>query len=1204
MKRIKGFGGGGKGGGGGGRVAQEAPDTLRSIAYANVLDLVCEGEIEGLADGMRSVYFNETPLQNENGSVNFSGASIFAVNGSQAQGHIPGFSAVENELLVATEVTADTPVVRQITNDDVDAVRVRVSLPQLTQQDTTNGDLNGAKVQFAIDIQSNGGGFVPQILGASWTGGVEVTSTTTARTTAPAYQMYINLKNTSGAVYEVQYKKQSDAVWLTDGLLSGKNLVPGKNIQGGKIGAALEIGFAGDITWVMPVRDLALWEMRVVVTSGTPQITTPFVGLVYNGGNVGSPFATIDGKTTSKYERSYRIELTGDAPWDVRVRRITADSTSVALQNKTFFESYTEIIDGKFRYPNSAIIGIRIDSSQFNSIPRRSYDIKMLRVKVPNNYDPVTRTYTGIFDGTFKVAWTDNPAWCFYDLLTNERYGLGGFIPEAQVDKYTLYAIGRYCDELVPDGQGGTEPRFTCNIYFQTREEAFNVINNMASIFRGMPYWSAGSITLGYDAPSDPVYQFTNANVIDGTFNYSGSGLKARHTVALVTWNDPEDFYRQKVEYVEDAAGIERFGIVQTEIVAVGCSSRGQANRVGRWILFTEQSETELVTFKTGIEGYTIRPSQIIQVADEMRAGTRRGGRVASATTTVVTLDADVSGFTGVVGGSLSLLLPDGSLETKTISAVSTTQVTVSSAFSATPANNTVWMIQTSTIESQLFKIISAVEQEDGVEITALAHNPGKYALVEQNLKLQPRQISLLSIIPGAPDNLQISENLYEQGADVLVQVNLSWSPSDGATGYQVSYKVNERNFVNLPVTSATSIELRDAIEGIYIFKVFALNPLGQRSLPTEVTAEVYGKTLPPADVTNFSMNIIGSEAHFTWAPVGDLDLSHYKIRHSRLTSGATYAEAVDLILRIARPGVTAVAPAMTGTYFIKAVDKVNNASVNAAEIVAIIEDIKGLNVVETVTESPTFPGDKVECHVVDGTLVLDTAADFDDLSGLFDDASGDFDGGGGTVSTVGTYDFSQIVDLGAVYTSRVTAFVEVGRVDYVNTFDSAEGLFDSRDGEFDGSPNAFDDTNVELQVSVTEDDPAGTPTWSAYRKFFVGDYKARGLRFRAILTSRDAQASPSISFLEVEVDMPDRVTSGDDITSGTDAGGKVVNFAPAFKVAPALGIAAQNLTSGDYYEIVSKTASGFTIRFKNSGGTVVDRTFDYTAVGYGELAA
>ena len=457
------------------------------------------------------------------------------------------------------------------------------------------------------------------------------------------------------------------------------------------------------------------------------------------------------------------------------------------------------------------------------------------------------------------------------------------------------------------------------------------------------------------------------------------------------------------------------------------------------------------------------------------------------------------------------------------------------------------------------------------------------------------------------PPGLAITDELAIISEEVLTKLVVTVS---GTSTFQDFYevqarKVGDADYTNLGQASGNRFELPNVEDGAtYEVRARSVNGLGVRSAYTTGSHQVVGKTTPPADVTNFSMNIIGTEAHFTWTPVADLDLSHYKIRHSRLTTGATYAEAVDLIFRIARPGVSAVAPAMTGTYFIKAIDKLGNASVNATEIVAIIEDIKGLNAVETITESPGFTGNKVECHEVDGILVLDTAVDFDDVSGLFDDVDGEFDAGGGTISTTGTYDFSQVVDLGAVYTSRVTAFVEVGRIDYVNTFDSAVGLFDSREGDFDGSPNSFDDTNVELQVSVTEDDPSGTPTWTDYRKFFVGDYKARGLRFRAILTSRDAQATPSISSLSVTVDMPDRVTSGDDITSGTAAGGKVVNFSPAFKAVPALGIAAQNLVSGDYYEIVSKSASGFTIRFKNSGGTVVDRTFDYVARGYGELAA
>jgi predicted phage tail protein len=1197
-KKIRGYGGGGggKGGGGGGsgRVAQESPDSLRSIAYASVLDLVSEGEIEGLAEGLKSVYFNETPLQNPNNSFNFTGATVVSTTGTQGQSYIQGFPNVENEIGVSTQVEFPAPIVRQISNSEIDAVRVTISIPALTQQNVSNGDINGASVQYAIDIQSNGGGYVPQILGAVWSSNtVNIASTTSAVANQPLYQIQMAVTDTSNsAVYVAQYKLQSSGTWLTAGITEKVDQTVDSYWD--------DYGYQENRTTVktftMPMQASGLWEMRIVITSGSPYISAV-------NGNYGTPFATITGKTTSKYQKSHRIELTGDAPWDIRVRRITADSTSSALQNKTFWDSYTEIIDGKFRYPNSAIVGVRIDAAQFDSIPRRSYDLKLLKVKIPNNYDPVTRTYNGVWDGTFAVAWTDNPAWCFYDLVTNTRYGLGDFIPEAQVDKWTLYAIGRYCDELVPNGFGGTEPRYTCNIYFQTREEAYTVINNMASIFRGMPYWASGAITLGYDAPADPVYQFSNSNVVDGSFSYQGSAIKARHTVALVTWNDPEDFYRQKVEYVEDADGIARYGIVQTEVIAVGCTSRGQANRAGRWILFTEQSETELVTFKTGIEGNQIRPSNIIQIADEARAGTRTGGRVASATTSVVTLDQNVSGIANIATGTLSVILPSGTLETRSISSVATSAVTVSPAFTETPAPNAIWMVQTSTLSLQTFRVTSIIEEADGLSVTALAHNPDKYAEVEQGLILAPRVISSLSIVPAAPNNLAASEILYEENADINVLVTLSWSPVDRATGYQVAYKVDDRNFVNLPVTSATSVDIRNAVEGTYTFKVFAINSIGKRSLPTELTTQIYGKTLPPANVTNFAVNIIGTQAYLSWTPVPDLDLAYYRIRHSRLTTGATYSDAIDIIDKVARPANTAVVPAMTGTYFIKAYDKLDYSSILATESVAIINDISGLNVVETITESPDYLGQKIECHPTDEGLVLDTAIDFDDVEGLFDDVEGLFDGGGGTTSTEGTYFFENYLDLGNIYTSRITAIVDVGRVDYVNTFDSKEGDFDAAVGEFDGDPDDFDDTNVELWVSTTDDDPNSSPAiWSAYRKFFVGDYKARGFRFKAVLTSTDETASPILKTLTISVDMPDRVIGGDDIVSGTGSGGYSVVFTPSFRVSPSIGIMGQNLQQGDFYEIPTKSASGFTIRFKNSSGTVVSRTFDYVAAGYGEL--
>jgi hypothetical protein len=512
-------------------------------------------------------------------------------------------------------------------------------------------------------------------------------------------------------------------------------------------------------------------------------------------------------------------------------------------------------------------------------------------------------------------------------------------------------------------------------------------------------------------------------------------------------------------------------------------------------------------------------------------------------------------------------------------------------------------MVQTSTLSLQTFRVTSIVEEADGLSITALAHNPDKYAEVEQGLMLAPRVISSLSIVPAAPNNLAASEILYEENADINVLVTLSWSPVDRATGYQVSYKIDDRNFINLPVTSATSIDIRNAVEGTYTFKVFAINSIGKRSLPTELTTQIYGKTLPPANVTNFAVNIIGTQAYLSWTPVADLDLAYYRIRHSRLTTGATYSDAIDIIDKVARPANTAVVPAMTGTYFIKAYDKLDFSSILATESVAIINDISGLNVIETITESPDYLGQKIECHPTDEGLVLDTAIDFDDVEGLFDDVEGLFDGGGGTTSTEGTYFFENYLDLGNIYTSRITAIVDVGRVDYVNTFDSREGDFDAAVGEFDGDPDSFDDTNVELWVSTTDNDPNSSPAiWSAYRKFFVGDYKARGFRFKAVLTSIDENASPILKTLTISVDMPDRVIGGDDIVSGTGAGGYSVVFTPSFKVSPSIGIMGQNLQQGDFYEIPTKSASGFTIRFKNSSGTVVSRQFDFVAKGYGEL--
>ena len=384
----------------------------------------------------------------------------------------------------------------------------------------------------------------------------------------------------------------------------------------------------------------------------------------------------------------------------------------------------------------------------------------------------------------------------------------------------------------------------------------------MASIFRGMPFWASGAISVGQDSPSDPVFQYNNSNVVDGDFVYSGSALKARHTVALVTWNDPEDLYKQKVEYVEDAEAMTRYGIVQTEVIAVGCTSRGQANRVGRWILYTEKDETELVNFKVGLDGNLVRPSDIIQVADQLRAGVRRGGRIGTSTAYDILVDGNASELSALTGSSLSVILPNGTLETRTISAVSGNTLTVGSPYSDVPQVNSVWIAESTGTSAQLFRVISIAEAADGFNISALEHDPSKYNKIENGLTLAPRTISALSTIPNAPTQLSADEALFYVGSDTVVTVTLSWLRSVGATAYEVAYKVGDNNYVTLPNTQAVSVDIPNATAGTYTFRVCAINSIGKRSIPAELTQSIGGKdglyTIDvPVNITADSQSVI-----------------------------------------------------------------------------------------------------------------------------------------------------------------------------------------------------------------------------------------------------------------------------------------------------------------------------------------------------------
>jgi hypothetical protein len=464
---------------------------------------------------------------------------------------------------------------------------------------------------------------------------------------------------------------------------------------------------------------------------------------------------------------------------------------------------------------------------------------------------------------------------------------------------------------------------------------------------------------------------------------------------------------------------------------------------------------------------------------------------------------------------------------------------------------------------------------------------------------------NLPDIFTVLPPGLTLSDRLQivnEQVASVLV-ADVTGGDSL-ARMYEVQVKKQgDSEWISLGQSTSNVFEFPFVEDGVfYDVRARVINALGVRSAFTTASRQIVGQTAPPQNVIGFMVNIVGNTAHFRWDAVPDLDLSHYKIRYSSLTTGATYSNAIDLIPKISRPATFATAAAMTGTYFIKAYDKAGIASTEAAQVVTLVDSIEGLNVIEVVNEHPLFLGNKTNTAAVDGVLQLDTAILFDSATGDFDSYFGLFDGGGGNISASGEYEFEDYVDLTSVFTSRVTASVEFIRLDYVNTFDAASGLFDERQGFFDGDESTYDDVNVEFYVSTTNNDPAGTPIWSEWRPFFVGDYTARAFKFKVILTSTDPQATPGISLLSVSIDMPDRVTSGDDIASGTAAGGKLVSFVKSFAVTPALGIAAQNLQQGDFYEINTKSPSGFTIRFKDSSGTIVDRTFDYVAKGYGSL--
>jgi len=573
-----------------------------------------------------------------------------------------------------------------------------------------------------------------------------------------------------------------------------------------------------------------------------------------NGGAYQQVLAdTISGKTISGYTRTYRLNLPAGTSWSIRVRRITADSTSDTLLNKTFMQSYVEVTDGKFVYPMTAYSVLRIDAEQFQSIPSRGYRIKGRIIQVPVNYDPVTRIYTGVWNGTFKLAYSNNPAWIYYDILVNKLYGLGDRVNAAMVDRYAVYQIGAYCDQMVPNGQGGTEPRFVCNAYIQGQQDALRVLNDLSSVFRGMVYYAGGRIVPVADSPSDPVYTYTNANVVDGRVTYTGADVSTIKTVALVSYNDPTDFYRSKVEVVEDRDGISRYGVKKLEITAFGCTSRGQAQRVGLYHLFTSYMETGGASFSVGLDGVIPQPGKLIKLADRNRAGRRIGGRIKSATTTQITLDYD---HQIVSGNSLTVTLATGAIQSRNVTGVSGRVITVSPAYSSAPEPESSWAVDSTSLVTQTLRVVS-VKERDGIiyDISAIFSHPGKWAAIDSNVRLDPLPVS---IVPpraqAAPTNVVISQyHTFHQGT-TRHNAEIRWDAAEGAVAYDVQWRRDNSDWIPMIRSGERLRELQDIHAGSYVVRVRSVNGLDVPSLWAYSTATTLdGMAGSPPSISSLS---------------------------------------------------------------------------------------------------------------------------------------------------------------------------------------------------------------------------------------------------------------------------------------------------------------------------------------------------------------
>lgn len=831
-----------------------APDSAQSKTYIKILYGLSEGEVEGLANGLQSVYLEETPLQNPAGGWNFEDVQADFRYGTNDQTHIEGFPDISSETAINVELKSESPWIRSLTNTDLDAIRLRFKWGPLRQQNAENGDVKGIVIQYAIDLQTDGG---------TWT---EVLNT------------------------------------------------------------------------------------------------------------------QIADKTSANYERSHRIDLPkADTGWTVRVRRITPNSTSEYISDKMYVEAITEVIDLKLSYPNTALLGLQYDAETFSNVAKVAADLKGIKVQVPSNYDPVARTYAGMWDGTFKRAYTNNPAWIYYDICTAKRYALGDRLTSAMLDKWSLYRLAQYCDQMVSDGKGGQEPRFTCNVYLQSTEDAYTILSKLAGVFRAISYWDGNSIVCDADIPQDTYFTYTRANVIDGLFEYSGTRARDRHTVAKVAWDNPKNRYKTEYVYVRDEPAIAKLGVRMAEIDAWGCTSEGQAQRAGLWALKSEQLETRTVSFKVGLDGYIPQPGKVIEIADELFAGRANGGRISAVSTDrkIITLDRDDvvcrAGDRLVVNGE------NGKAQARIVSSKIGRKVTVTVAFDSVAPEN-VWVVDAQDLKTMKFRVMS-ITQDDKHQfsITGLQYESAKYDAIDFGAFIDERPISIINPTIQAPvESVSItSETMVQQGLAVETMV-ISWPQAQGATKYQVEWRKDNGTWIKLPITGSNSVEVQGIYAGNYEARVTAISAFDVASLPTySMLTTLSGKQgLPPALANITATGILfGYRLNWNFPATGALDTAYTEIEIASTANGANAAQLGLFAYPTDTHVIQGMQPNLTRWFRGRLIDRIGNvgpwsarvSATTSADASAVLDILSG-----KITESQLHQDLQTKIDKIDTIAGLD----------------------------------------------------------------------------------------------------------------------------------------------------------------------------------------------------------------------------------------